>query len=248
MVQYEWYYVSNVGVYREQQYHIGEETQTLARGEGFGGQFLPAQVLAADEKTVYFGCEDGTVCAFWFDARSETGDFAPAHYAQNGRRYPSVLLTARDDGEVPHLRKRTVPHSTLVRTGVHSNLQAKVYVRTDQGGTQPLSELRAWGLDFGDLHFEVYEGQGGHVAGETVLIDYTHKLAFTGDVYVNLKDMTPRQAEYNRYAPILMTSVDSDAALCATERREILARLGGGSWRIFSGHGAVKEYNVKIEP
>ena len=114
------------------------------------------------------------------------------------------------------------------------------------GENTPLRQIGFF--DFGDLHFEVYEGQGGHVAGETVLIDYTHKLAFTGDVYVNLKDMTPRQAEYNRYAPILMTSVDSDAALCATERREILARLGGGSWRIFSGHGAVKEYNVKIEP
>ena len=102
-------------------------------------------------------------------------------------------------------------------------------------------------FDFGDLHFEVYEGKGGHVAGETVLIDYGNKLAFTGDIYVNLKDMTPRQAEYNRYAPILMTSVDSDPALCTAERREVLARLGGGNWRIFSGHGAVKTLNVSVE-
>ena len=102
-------------------------------------------------------------------------------------------------------------------------------------------------FDFGDLHFEVYEGKGGHVAGETVLIDYGNKLAFTGDIYVNLKDMTPRQSEYNRYAPILMTSVDSDPALCTAERREVLARLGGGNWRIFSGHGAVKTLNVSVE-
>lgn len=154
VLQYEWYYVSNVGVYRGQQYHTGEDTPTLACGEAYGGNFLPGRILVADEQTVYFGCEDGTVCAFWFDQRGVSGEFAPAHYTQNGRRYPSVLLTARDDGEVPHLRKRTVPHSTIVRTGVHSNLQARVYVRTDRAGTRPLSELRAQGLDFNDLHFE----------------------------------------------------------------------------------------------
>ena len=27
------------------------------------------------------------------------------------------------------------------------------------------------------MHFEVYQGQGGHLAGETVLIDYAHHVA-----------------------------------------------------------------------
>ena len=102
-------------------------------------------------------------------------------------------------------------------------------------------------FDFGDLHFEVYEGAGGHTVGETVLIDYSHRIAFTGDIYVNLKDMIPAQAEYNRYAPILMTSVDTDPALCARERNAILQRLGGGRWQIYSGHGAVKDFNVSVE-
>ena len=99
-------------------------------------------------------------------------------------------------------------------------------------------------FDFGDLHFELLEGQGGHVAGELVLIDYAHKLAFTGDIFINLKDMTPEQAEYDRYAPILMTSVDTDKALCTRERQAIFQRLGVGNWQIFSGHGAKISYNV----
>ena len=99
-------------------------------------------------------------------------------------------------------------------------------------------------FDFGDLHFEILEGQGGHVAGELVLIDYEHKVAFTGDIFINLKDMTPEQAEYNRYAPILMTSVDTDKSLCTRERQAIFQRLGAGQWQLFCGHGAKVNYNV----
>ena len=110
------------------------------------------------------------------------------------------------------------------------------------GSTDPLAH--AGFFDFGDLHFELLEGQGGHVAGELVLIDYEHHLVFTGDIYVNLKNMTPEQAEYNRYAPILMTSVDTDKTLCTRERQAIFQRLGAGQWQIFCGHGGKLSYNV----
>jgi glyoxylase-like metal-dependent hydrolase (beta-lactamase superfamily II) len=107
----------------------------------------------------------------------------------------------------------------------------------DQAGT----------LDLGELHFEVYEGKGGHLPGETVLIDYDHHIAFTGDIYVNIPGMTREQAEYNRYAPVLMTSVDTDPALCSAERRSIMQRLGAGEWKIYGSHGAMKEYNLIVE-
>ncbi len=97
---------------------------------------------------------------------------------------------------------------------------------------------------FGDLNFEVFEGQGGHLPGEVVLIDYDHKIAFTGDIYVNIHGMTAEQAEYNRYAPILMTSVDSDPVLCTKERAAVIQRLGVGGWQIFGAHGMKKDYNV----
>ncbi len=106
----------------------------------------------------------------------------------------------------------------------------------------PLTQVGFY--NFEELHFEVYEGQGGHVPGETVLIDYEHKIAFTGDVYINIAGQTPQQAMYNRYAPILMTSVDSEAKVCTKTRQAILQRLGVGAWKIFSGHGCMKEYDV----
>lgn len=99
-------------------------------------------------------------------------------------------------------------------------------------------------FEFGELSFDVFEGAGGHLPGEIALIDYAHGLAFAGDIYVNLKDMTPEQTEYNRYAPILMTSVDTDRKLAAAERAALMRRLGAGDWLIFGGHGQAQRYCV----
>ena len=106
--------------------------------------------------------------------------------------------------------------------------------------TAPIEQIGFYSV--GELNFEVYEGMGGHLPGEILLIDYEHKVAFTGDVFINLTDLTKKQAEYNQYAPILMTSVDTDAKLCSKERSAFLQRLGVGRWSIFGGHGAKKEY------
>ena len=114
----------------------------------------------------------------------------------------------------------------------------------DDGNVQePLTQIGFF--DFADLHFEVYEGKGGHLPGEVVLIDYQNNIAFTGDVYINVHGLTAEQAEYNQYAPILMTSVDTDPNLCAKECTAILRRLGVGNWKIFGAHGAPKDYSVK---
>ena len=108
--------------------------------------------------------------------------------------------------------------------------------------TAPLTQIGFF--DFEELHFEVYEGKGGHLPGEIVLIDYAKHIAITGDVYINVHGLTPMQAEYNQYAPILMTSVDTDAKLCAEERKAIIGRLGVGKWQIFGAHGFKKDYSV----
>ena len=108
--------------------------------------------------------------------------------------------------------------------------------------TEPLTQIGFY--DFGELHFEVYEGKGGHLSGEIVLIDYAHHIAITGDVYINIHGLTKEQAEYNQYAPILMTSVDTDPKLCAEERKAIMQRLGVGNWQIFGAHGFKKDYSV----
>ena len=109
---------------------------------------------------------------------------------------------------------------------------------------QPLTQIGFF--DFGEIHFEVYEGKGGHLPGEIVLIDYINHIAVTGDIYINVHGLTREQAEYNQYAPILMTSVDTDPQLCAEERKAIMQRLGAGDWQIFGAHGFKKEYSVQV--
>ena len=99
---------------------------------------------------------------------------------------------------------------------------------------------------FGELEFEVFEGKGGHIPGETVLIDYAHHILFTGDIYINIKGQTSEQKTYNSYAPVLMMSVDTDPKLCAMERQAILQRLGAGKWQIFGAHGYKKDYELIV--
>ena len=110
--------------------------------------------------------------------------------------------------------------------------------------TEPLTQIGFF--DFEELHFEVYEGKGGHLPGEVVLIDYSNHIAITGDIYINVHGLTPEQSEYNQYAPILMTSVDTNPRLCANERSAIMQRLGVGNWQIFGAHGFKKDYSVNI--
>lgn len=99
-------------------------------------------------------------------------------------------------------------------------------------------------LDFAELHFKVYEGKGGHLPGEIVLIDEAHRIVFTGDIYINMHGLTADQAQYNQYAPILMTSVDTDPELCKMERGALIKLLRDGEWQIFGSHGSKKNVVV----
>jgi len=109
---------------------------------------------------------------------------------------------------------------------------------------KPLTQIGFF--SFGELNFEVYEGKGGHLPGEIVLIDYANHIAITGDVYINVHGLTSQQAQYNQYAPILMTSVDTDPKLCLAERNAVMQRLGVGKWQIFGAHGFKKDYSVSV--
>ena len=78
------------------------------------------------------------------------------------------------------------------------------------------------------------------------MIDYRNHIAMTGDIYINVHGLTREQAEYNQYAPILMTSVDTNPVLCAEERKAIMQRLGVGKWKIYGAHGFQKDYSVNV--
>jgi glyoxylase-like metal-dependent hydrolase (beta-lactamase superfamily II) len=94
-------------------------------------------------------------------------------------------------------------------------------------------------LDFAPFSFEVYEGKGGHVKGETVLIDRTQHLCVSGDILINIHGETRPQSEFNRLAPFLLTRVDAVPDLARAERKYLIRLLGPGVWQILGGHGAV---------
>ena len=108
--------------------------------------------------------------------------------------------------------------------------------------TRLLEQIARW--RFGTLDFQVWEGQGGHLPGELVLVERDRRLVFTGDIFINIHELTDRQAQYNRYAPYLMTSVDTNPALCAQEREELRRVLGPGTWYVFGGHGPRKDLHI----
>lgn len=151
-----------------------------------------------------------------------------------------------------NFREQNILHKPYIKickalTGYRPCHPSKVVTpfKTPETLTEPLTSIGF--LDFSDLHFEVYEGKGGHVCGETVLIDYGNRVAFTGDIYVNLKGLSEEQTKFNRLAPILMTSVDTEKELCAKERQAIIGRLGVGNWQVFGGHGSKKDFIVSLE-
>ena len=142
-------------------------------------------------------------------------------------------------------RERNPLHAPYIRickllTGYRSPNPAalKVLGGDEAPLTQPLEEIGRF--SFGPLSFRVFEGAGGHLPGEILLVEEQYRLVFSGDIYVNLKETTREQTAYNRYAPYLMTSVDTDPALAARERQAMLALLGEGTWTVFGGHGPAK--------
>ncbi len=87
------------------------------------------------------------------------------------------------------------------------------------------------------MEFQVYEGAGGHVPGEIVLVERRLRILFTGDIFVNVKDQIPRQQKFNKLAPYLMISVDTDPELARREREAVFSLLEPGEWLLFGGHG-----------
>ena len=139
------------------------------------------------------------------------------------------------------VNRLTLPYCRLSKiiTGYHHPKLSQLHVIDECEGddTQPLSLIGH--VDFADLHFDAYQGNGGHLPGETVLIDEKNRIAVTGDDYVNIHDYTPAQAEFNRIAPYLMTSVNEDSVKAKAILRELFARLNGKDYLVIPGHGAV---------
>ena len=110
---------------------------------------------------------------------------------------------------------------------------------TGKSGDLPFARLQDFSI--GPLRFEIYEGNGGHVKGEIIAMERKLRLVFTGDILVNIKGFLPEQAQFNRLAPYLMTSVDTAPEHARQERGALMELLNGEKWHVFGGHGAMME-------
>ncbi len=90
----------------------------------------------------------------------------------------------------------------------------------DPDSELPLSFIGSF--SFGDMDFNLYEGNGGHVRGEMILVDDEHQIVFTGDNFVNIAGFSPEQAAFNKLSPYLMTSVNVDSAKATSIRKAIM--------------------------
>ena len=100
-------------------------------------------------------------------------------------------------------------------------------------------------LDFCGKRFDFYRGNGGHVPGEVVIVDEEDKLAFTGDIAVNIRGFSKDQAAFNRLAPYLMTSVNVDSAAAGVERDELMRMFPQSEYVYCCGHGAIWDERKK---
>ena len=92
-------------------------------------------------------------------------------------------------------------------------------------------------IRFGNWMFEVIEGAGGHVRGETIVACPELKLVFTGDLFVNTAGLTEKQREYEALQPSLMANVDANPALAALCRTQLLTDYAG--YTICPGRGPI---------
>ena len=135
--------------------------------------------------------------------------------------------------------------SNLITDYMPPNLRRLRHLDQQPGNDAlPLSEIGKFA--FGDLRFTVLQGNGGHVPGETVLVDKAHKIAITGDDYINANNCTVPQKEFNRLAPYLARSVNQDSAKYRLILRALKDMMDGKSWLILPGHGAILQRDQRM--
>lgn len=88
---------------------------------------------------------------------------------------------------------------------------------------------------FGGHEFVAFEGNGGHVDGDTILVCDDLGLVFTGDDLINVKGSTKEQREFNTLAPYLMQSVNMDSDRARQCRLYIESEYKG--YLVCPGHG-----------
>lgn len=163
----------------------------------------------------------------------------------------------REHMGLPNWRERKPLHRAYNRIGMIISSYETPWLdnfecigRREEGSEAPIERCHnvdgstSW-LDVPPFHFEVFEGAGGHVEGETVLVDREQMVCVSGDIFVNVHHETKPQSRFNALAPFLMTSVDTRPDLAREERKALFGLLDYGDWQVFPGHGALFEYHKR---
>ena len=129
-------------------YTIGEDGSYYlvdSHGQKEGGFFSPATKLLSLQGCLYFSTSDGYLFCFNTDKRGKSvlindtlfgvasDEIHSSYYSFDGHAYPSVLITGKVDMGVPHLLKRTVPRSLVIRAKSMPHSVFDVSVRCDDG-------------------------------------------------------------------------------------------------------------------
>ena len=104
--------------------------------------------------------------------------------------------------------------------------------RTTDDLLEPVGAIR-----FGNWMFQVIEGAGGHVRGETVIACPELKLLFTGDLFINTAGLSEKQRAYEDLQPSLMANTDANPGLAALARNQLLTDYRG--YTICPGRGPI---------
>lgn len=100
---------------------------------------------------------------------------------------------------------------------------------------EPLEPIGA--IRFGNWMFQVIEGAGGHVRGETIIVCPELKIAFTGDLFINSAGLTDKQRAYEALQPSLMANIDTNPGLAMLCRTQLLTDYG--NYTLCPGRGPI---------
>ena len=150
--------------------------------------------------------------------------------------YDNFIMEKNDKPNYREQNKLHAPYCRISKliTGYQPPSLENAEILGEKKDDEILSKVGVF--DFGDLHFDVFEGRGGHVQGETVFVCNEFKFVFTGDILVNIKGFSESQREFNILAPYLMTSVNVDSKKAKQGRELLLEKYKG--YTFYTAHGS----------
>lgn len=122
-------------------------------GDYIGGVFHKATTICDMFDNIFFGTENGVLCSFNFDKRNSEGEILPRWYTFDNRTIYSGCATKMDCCDIPHLTKKTIKKSTVVKTKSFRSSSAKIKVRTNRKPYEQIARINNSLFSFEDMDF-----------------------------------------------------------------------------------------------